>query len=82
MLPRFNIGDTAYTIINNDEEEGSRLRITAYVAMGEIDAIIKLDENNYQYRLTGKTFSVSRFDTGVYGSIEELIQDFKEVIIK
>ena len=80
--PKYKINEIVYTIINLNDEESSNLGITAYIAQGRVTGIIQLDENNYKYIITGKTYSLARLDSYVYGTIDELINDFKEVIIQ
>ena len=73
-LPRFNIGDTVYTIIVYQK--------TGAIAKGRVVAAHAMDEINSRYLVQGVNFSVWCYDREVFRSKEELLQCFASVVIE
>ncbi len=72
--PRFNIDDYAY-IIGIDSEN------MPAIFYGRITMVQRLDEDSFLYWVAGDTFNArKRLDTEVFASVEELLENFKEVI--
>jgi predicted Zn-dependent protease len=79
--PKYKINEIVYVMIEYDDEGVSTANL-AYIAKGRVTGIIQLNENGYKYIVSGHNFSVSRYDSYVYATIEELIEDFRSVIIQ
>lgn len=74
--PRFNIDDYAY-IIGLDSEN------KPVIFCGRIIMIKRLNEISFVYWIKGDTFETRhRLETEVFASVEELLENFKEVIYK
>lgn len=72
--PRFNIDDYAYCI----DVDSGKLPALFY---GRIVLIQRLDENSFLYWIKGETFAAKRkLDSEVFTSVEEALENFKEVI--
>lgn len=72
--PRFNIDDYAYCIDVDSENKPS-------IFHGRIIMVQRLNENSFGYWVKGDTFSIKKLlDTEVFESVEEALENFKEVI--
>lgn len=72
--PRFNLDDYVYII---DTDSGNKPAIF----YGRITMVHRLDEDSFIYWIAGDTFNArKRLDTDVFASVEELLENFKEVI--
>ena len=72
--PRFNLDDYVY-IIDIDSENRPA------IFYGRITMVHRLDEDSFLYWVAGDTFNArKRLDNEVFASVEELLENFKEVI--
>ena len=72
--PRFNIDDYVY-ILGVDSEN------MPAIFYGKINMVQRMTEDSFVYVVIGETFrAIKRLDTEVFASVEELIENFKEVI--
>ena len=79
MLQTFNIDDEVYTIVYNSTDSSS---IGATIAKGQITAIKKLNDYCYEYTITGKAFEVNRYTGHCFATVDELLNNFRSLIIK
>lgn len=79
MLEKFNIDDEVYTIVCKSTDRAS---IDAIIAKGRITAIKKLNEYCYEYTITGKSFEINRYNGHCFATVDELLKNFRSLIIK
>lgn len=72
---KFNIGDQVYLIVLFGQSK------SPMIATGRVVSVHKLDELNYKYIVSGHNFTWEAYDSKVYATPKELIQDFCSVIL-
>ena len=72
--PRFNIDDYAYCIDVDSENKPA-------IFYGRIIMVQRMNENSFGYWIKGETFNIKKMlDNEVFVSVEEALENFKEVI--